>query len=59
MKDTELIFSHTFHDYCKRKNEQPKAFFGKGDTVQTNFTGKNWGINDPELDIRKTMADLS
>lgn len=58
MKDLELLYSHTFESYNQRFNGQPKTFFGKNDTISSEFTGKDWGVKDQDLKKRKTRVKL-
>lgn len=39
-------------------NNLSKTFFGKNDTISSNFTGKDWDKKDKNLKNRKTRIKL-
>jgi hypothetical protein len=58
MKDLEILYSHTFESYNQRFNTQPKTFFCKNDTIHSDYTGKDWGAKDQNLENRKKRVEL-
>lgn len=58
MKDLESIYSHTFENYNERSNDPAKTFMSRNDAITSDFTGKNWGAEDQNLENRKIRIKL-
>lgn len=59
MRNSENIYSHTFENYNKRLNDQPKTFFSKNDTISSEVTNEDWSRNDQTLRNRKIRKKFS
>ena len=58
MKNPKPIVDNAIDSYIRRKFETPHTFFDYMDTISSNFTGIDWGKENPELINRTERVSL-